>query len=40
LPAASRVRSDVEVIAGLSHEEVHDETCRCLRCDVKTASVT
>jgi NADH-quinone oxidoreductase subunit F len=33
---AVRVRSYDEVIAGLSHDETFDETCRCLRCDVKT----
>jgi len=40
LPAAARVRSQDEVVAGLNHEEVLDETCRCLRCDVKAANVS
>lgn len=34
LPLA-RARSFDEVITGLSHEEALDESCRCLRCDVK-----
>ena len=40
LPAAVRVRSQDEVVSGLNHEEVLDETCRCLRCDVKAANVS
>jgi NADH-quinone oxidoreductase subunit F len=40
LAAAVRVRSQDEVVAGLSHEEAMDETCRCLRCDVKTANAS
>ncbi|HKC71282.1 MAG TPA: NADH-ubiquinone oxidoreductase-F iron-sulfur binding region domain-containing protein, partial [Terriglobales bacterium] len=36
LAPAVRARSYDEVVAGLSHEEVFDETCRCLRCDVRT----
>jgi len=40
LPAAVRVRSQEEVVAGLDHEEAMDETCRCLRCDVNTANVS
>ncbi|HKV80025.1 MAG TPA: FAD-dependent oxidoreductase, partial [Candidatus Sulfotelmatobacter sp.] len=40
LAAAVRVRSQEEVIAGLDQEEALDETCRCLRCDVKTANVS
>ncbi len=35
-----RVRSSAEVVLGLSHEEALDETCRCLRCDVKVANVS
>ena len=35
-----RVRSNAEVVMGLSHEETLDETCRCLRCDVKVANVS
>jgi len=38
LPPLVRVRSYDEVITGLVHEEVLDEACRCLRCDVKTVS--
>jgi NADH-quinone oxidoreductase subunit F len=37
---ALRVQSDVEVMSGLLDDEVHEETCRCLRCDVKTAGVS
>jgi NADH-quinone oxidoreductase subunit F len=40
LPALVRVRSYEEVVAGLSPEEALDETCRCLRCDVKAVSVS
>jgi NADPH-dependent glutamate synthase beta subunit-like oxidoreductase len=40
LPASSRVHSEDEVVAGLNHEQTFDETCRCLRCDVKAVSVT
>ncbi len=40
LSAAARVRSQEEVVAGLNHEEALDETCRCLRCDVKAANVS
>src|SRR5579862_5713398 len=36
VPAADdRVRSQEEVVTGLSQQEAVDETCRCLRCDVK-----
>ncbi len=35
-----RVRSQDEVVAGLNDEEARDETCRCLRCDVKAANVS
>ena len=40
LAAVMRVRSNAEVVMGLSHEETLDETCRCLRCDVKVANVS
>jgi NADH-quinone oxidoreductase subunit F len=40
LAAAARVRSQEEVVAGLTQEEALDETCRCLRCDVKAANVS
>jgi NADH-quinone oxidoreductase subunit F len=35
-----RVRSNAEVVMGLSHEEALDETFRCLRCDIKVANVS
>jgi hypothetical protein len=34
------VRSQDEVVTGLSGEEALDETCRCLRCDVKAVNVS
>ena len=40
LAASSRVRSQDEVVTGLSHEEAFDETCRCLRCDVTAVNVS
>jgi len=40
LAASVRVRSQDEVVTGLSHEEALDETCRCLRCDVKAVNVS
>jgi NADPH-dependent glutamate synthase beta subunit-like oxidoreductase len=40
LVASIRVRSQDEVITGLTHEETLDETCRCLRCDVKAVNVS
>ena len=40
LAPAVRARSYDEVVAGLSQEEVLDETCRCLRCDVQTVGVS
>ncbi len=40
LPASARVRTQDEVVAGLNHEEALDETCRCLRCDVKTVELS
>ena len=39
VPPATRVRSQEEVIAGLTHEEALDEACRCLRCDAVAANV-
>ncbi len=35
LMAAARVKSEEEVVTGLSGSEAVDEACRCLRCDVK-----
>lgn len=40
LPASARARTQDEVVAGLNHEEALDETCRCLRCDVKAVNVS
>ncbi len=40
LAVSARVRSYDEVVAGLSQEEALDETCRCLRCDVKAVNVS
>ncbi|HET9305579.1 MAG TPA: NADH-ubiquinone oxidoreductase-F iron-sulfur binding region domain-containing protein [Candidatus Sulfotelmatobacter sp.] len=40
LAPAVRAHSYDEVVAGLSQEEVLDETCRCLRCDVQTVGVS
>ncbi len=40
LAAAVRVRSQDEVVAGLTHDEALDETCRCLRCDVRAVNVS
>ena len=40
LVASARVHSQDEVVTGLSHEEALDETCRCLRCDVKAVAVS
>ena len=40
LSANARVRSNAEVVAGFTHEETLDESCRCLRCDVKVANVS
>ncbi|MGA3090106.1 MAG: NADH-ubiquinone oxidoreductase-F iron-sulfur binding region domain-containing protein [Terriglobales bacterium] len=40
LAANSRVQSNVEVVAGFTPEETLDESCRCLRCDVKAANVS
>ena len=38
LPADKRVKSEEEVVCGLSAEDAHDETCRCLRCDIKVVT--
>jgi NADH-quinone oxidoreductase subunit F len=38
LNALVRVKTQDEVVAGLTHDEALDEACRCLRCDVKTAN--
>jgi len=40
LAPVARMRSNAEVVLGLSHEETLDEACRCLRCDVKVANVS
>jgi NADH-quinone oxidoreductase subunit F len=40
LAPSTRVHSQEEVVTGLDQEEVLDETCRCLRCDVKTVNVS
>ena len=40
LAAAVRVKSDAEVVTGLTKEEAIDEACRCLRCDVEVANVS
>ena len=37
IPAEVRVRSEQEVVAGLSPEEALEECRRCLHCDLKTA---
>jgi len=40
LPPSSRVHSQDEVVTGLTEQEALDETCRCLRCDVKGVAVS
>jgi len=35
---SARSHSNAEVVTGLLEEEVMDESCRCLRCDVKAAN--
>jgi NADH-quinone oxidoreductase subunit F len=40
LSAATRVRSLDEVVGGLNQEQALDESCRCLRCDVKAVTVS
>jgi NADH-quinone oxidoreductase subunit F len=39
MAASERVRSNAEVVAGFTQEETLDESCRCLRCDIKGASL-
>jgi len=39
LDAMARAKSEEEVVTGLSAEDAHDETCRCLRCDIKVVTV-
>jgi len=36
MPARQRAGSFEEVDIGLSAEETHEESCRCLRCDAAT----
>lgn len=36
--AAVRVKSEVEVVEGLTPEEALEEACRCLRCDLTVAT--
>jgi len=40
LSVATRVRSLDEVVGGLNQEQALDESCRCLRCDVKAVTVS
>jgi len=40
LAVSTSVHSFGEVVTGLTSEQTHDEACRCLRCDVKTANVS
>jgi len=40
LEIAARAHSQDEVVSGLSQEEALDESCRCLRCDVKAVTVS
>ncbi|HTZ34297.1 MAG TPA: FAD-dependent oxidoreductase [Methylomirabilota bacterium] len=40
LAASTSIHTFEEVITGLTTEQTHDEACRCLRCDVKTANVS
>jgi NADH-quinone oxidoreductase subunit F len=35
-----RARTEDEVVTGLTHEESLDESCRCLRCDIKVANIS
>ncbi|HLH08371.1 MAG TPA: NADH-ubiquinone oxidoreductase-F iron-sulfur binding region domain-containing protein [Terriglobales bacterium] len=35
IAVATRVRSEEEVVTGLTNAEAMDEACRCLRCDIK-----
>ena len=40
LLALVRVKSQAEVVTGLSNEDALDEACRCLRCDVEPVNVS
>jgi len=40
LAVSTCLHSFDEVVTGLPGEQAHDEACRCLRCDVKTANVS
>jgi hypothetical protein len=40
LAAGARAKSNDEVFTGFSQEEALDESCRCLRCDIKGANVS
>ncbi len=40
LSPTSRVRSEEEVVVGLTEEQATEEACRCLRCDVKVTNAT
>jgi NADH-quinone oxidoreductase subunit F len=40
ISVSKRHRSEAEVVAGLTHEEATDESCRCLRCDIVVANAT
>jgi NADH-quinone oxidoreductase subunit F len=40
LPPLVRAHSLDEVITGLNDKEAKDESCRCLRCDVKAVDVS
>ena len=39
IAAEIRVKSEAEVMTGLGSQDAHEETCRCLRCDIKVAAV-
>jgi hypothetical protein len=39
IAAELRARSEVEVVTGLTPEDAHDESCRCLRCDIKVVTL-
>jgi len=40
LAVPKRARTEDEVVTGLTHEESLDESCRCLRCDIKVANIS
>jgi hypothetical protein len=40
ISVSKRHRSEAEVVAGLTHEEATDESCRCLRCDIAVVNPT